>query len=246
MQVMFEITLINVTLYALALFGVYYLAVSAIKKEFIKIEPLKLFYYVSLFSVFGISGEAFVNTTWEYLMGEPLWEYYLFPLHGGNISYFFPLIWGGLGFYKYINDTAFHRYRPEQKIKPGIVMGAEAILVELVYNGFYLLLFGSYIFYYLPANLGPLSHLSCLQVIPFYFVVGFFTNSLIQKQNEYGYGRTTFLNIMMFWMIITAFLIVWIAPFRRRKILIPIGIRIFLVQDLALFPAQGNHTLVWF
>lgn len=205
---MFEITLLNVTLYAVAFFFGYYLLVCAIKKRFIAIQPLKLFYYVSLFSLFGITGEAFVNTIWEYVMGEPLWEYYLFPLHGGDISYFFPLIWGALGFYKYVNDTAFHRYRPDQKIKPGVVMGTEAIFLELAYNGFYLLLFGSYIFYYLPANLGPLSHLSCLQVIPFYFVVGFFTDALIRKQNEVGYSKTTLMTIAFYWMVMIAFLIV--------------------------------------
>ena len=205
---MFEITLLNVTIYALVFFTVFYLIFSAIKKEFIRIDPLKLFYYVSLFSVFGITGEAFVNTIWEHFVGEPLWEYYLFPLHGGDISYFFPLIWGGLGFYKYLSDATFNYYKPEEKIKPGLVLGAEAIPFELAYNGFYLLLFGSYIFYYLPANLGPLSHLSCLQVIPFYFVVGFFTDAIIRKQNEYGYGKTTFLTAMVYWMIIVAFLIV--------------------------------------
>lgn len=87
-------------------------------------------------------------------------------------------------------------------------MSIEAVFLELAYNGIYLLLFGSYIFYYLPANLGPLSHISTLHVIPFYFVVGYFTDSMIRKQNKTGYGRALLTTILFYWMVIIAFVIV--------------------------------------
>lgn len=205
--VMFEITVFSSVVYGLALCTVYYLVVSAIKKQLVRIHFRTAFFYITLFCLFGIAGEVFVNNIWEHIFGWPLWEYRLFPAHGGDISYFFPLIWGMLGFYKYINDTAFHRFAPNQHLKPAVIMGAEAILLELVYNGLFLLLFDEYIFYYLPANMGPLSHLSCWQVIPFYFVVGFFTSELIHGQQKAGYHNRVLLRIAFYWMVIGALIL---------------------------------------
>jgi hypothetical protein len=81
-------------------------------------------------------------------------------------------------------------------------MGMEAIFLEVLYNGLFLLFFGTYIFYYLPENLGPLSHLSCLQVIPFYFIVGFCVNALVNQQNKMGFGRSLIITLPFYWMII--------------------------------------------
>ena len=87
-------------------------------------------------------------------------------------------------------------------------MGAEAILIEILYNGAFLLLFGEYIFYYLPKNLGPLSHLSCLQVLPFYFMVGLVLTRLIHQQNKTGYNKDIIFTVGFFWMTIFALLLV--------------------------------------
>ena len=205
---MFSITLLSTIIFGITFCAAYYLIVSGIKKRWIQIEPLKLFFYISLFCLYGISGEIVVNTIWEYLFSQPLWEYKLFPTESGHISYFFPLIWGALGFYKYINDTVWHKFKPDQIILPGIIMGAEAIFLELLYNGLFLFVFGEYIFYYLPSNLGPLSHLSCLEVLPFYFLVGFVLNILVRQQNNVGYSRSTLLPISFYWLVILALLLV--------------------------------------
>jgi hypothetical protein len=63
----------------------------------------------------------------------------------------------------------------------------EAIVLELAMNVPFHALCGDYIFYYLPANLGPLSHFSCLQVVPFYMAVAFASRGLIAVQEAAGY-----------------------------------------------------------
>lgn len=204
---MLPITPLYSIIFGLLFLSGYYLLVSAYTGKLVKVEPLKLLFYITLFSLFGISGEIVVNITWEQIFGWPLWEYRLFPLHHQHISYFFPLIWGMLGVYKYINDTALHTKASQSYIKGGLIMGVEAILLEIAYNGLFLLLFNEYIFYYLPANMGPLSHLSCWQVIPFYFMVGLVTSKLIQNQNTIGYNRSLYSRIAFYWMVITALLL---------------------------------------
>lgn len=202
---MFEINTLNTALFS-TLFGLtYYLLVSLYKKRLVRLELRKLLFYVTIFSLFGITGEVFVNTIYDHLFHVPLWEYRIFPAHDGDISYFFIYIWGLLGFYKYINDTALHSFEPKKHLVPGLVMGAEAIVLEILYNGLFLLFFGNYIFYYFPENLSFFSHLSCLQVIPFYFMVGFCVNALINQQNKIGYGRSLIITLPFYWMIIISF-----------------------------------------
>jgi hypothetical protein len=203
---MLEITATNTIVFAV-LFGLsYYLLVSLYNKKFVRVEFVRVFYYITIFSLFGIVGEVFVNNIYEMVFGSPLWEYRIFPAHGGDISYFFIFIWGLLGFYKYINDTAVHTFSQDRYVFAGLVMGAEAIFLELLYNGLFLILFNEYIFYYLPANLGPLSHLSCLQVIPFYFVFGLFVNKLINQQDKLGYINNVLFTLAFFWLIIIVFI----------------------------------------
>lgn len=199
---MFEITLLNTVLFALLFLLTYYLIISFLTKRVIRFKYKKLFFYITLFSLFGVTGEVLVNTIYEIIFQVPLWEYRLYPAHDNSISYFFIFVWGSLGFYKYINDTQLSRYKFYNAIPPGLMMGFEAVFLELLYNGLYYLLFGDYIFYYLPENLGVFSHLSCLQVIPFYFMVGYIVSRLLTQQKKIGYNLSI---IGFYWMIIVAF-----------------------------------------
>ncbi len=196
-----EITFVTTTLFALGFLVSFYSIVCLISKKLIVPSFSTLFLYVTIFSLFGIIGEVFVNTLYERILGAPLWEYRLFPAHDGNISYYFIFIWGSLGFYKYFSDHYFIK-RKISEVSAGLVMGTEAVFLELVYNGLFLLIFDKYIFYYLPANLGPLSHLSCLQVIPFYFIVGLIVTKLITQQKKVRPSKSL---LAFYWMIIITF-----------------------------------------
>lgn len=195
------ITVLSTTVFALSFLLVFYLSLCLYVRRILIPDFKQLFLYITLFSLFGVVGEVLVNTAYELILGVPLWEYRLFPAHNGSISYYFLFVWGSLGFYKYFTDYLFTK--PESSdFKAGVLMGAEAIFLELLYNGLFLLLFGNVIFYYLPANLGPLSHLSCLQVIPFYFMVGFALTKLIKSHAVVPFSKTIFI---FYWMIICTF-----------------------------------------
>ncbi len=83
-------------------------------------------------------------------------------------------------------------------------MGIEAIALELIYNGLFYLLFGGYVFYYLPTNMGVLSHLSCWQVLPFYFMIGLVTSWVTKHYGKIGYDINVFPTLAFFWMVIAA------------------------------------------
>lgn len=203
---MFEITNLNVVVFALFFLTIFYVLACVVNRGLIKIEIKKTFLYITIFSLLGVVGEIFVNTVYANIIGAPLWEYRLLPVDNGSVSYFFIFVWGSLGFYKYISEIVFPKIASLSPTMQGLLMGAEAVFIELLYNGIYFLLFSNYIFYYFPNNLGPLSHLSCLQVMPFYFIFGFVVNKLISQHTIAPFQKTT---LVFYWFILIT--LVWIV-----------------------------------
>ena len=203
---MFEITNFNVVVFAICFLTIFYVSACAVNRGLIKIEIRKALVYITTFSLLGVIGEIFVNTVYANITGAPLWEYRLLPVNNGSVSYFFIFVWGSLGFYKYIVEVVFPKIASLTPVKQGLLIGSEAIFIELLYNGTYFLLFSNYIFYYFPTNLGFLSHFSCLQVIPFYFIFGFAVTKILKQQLSTAWSLTTF---MFNWLIIIT--LVWIV-----------------------------------
>jgi hypothetical protein len=161
----------------------------------IRFEPRKFVYSVTLFILLGATGEAFLNSMWDIVFGWPLWEYRLYPAHGGDISLFFPMIWGIFGTYSYLRDQVVGGMHLGGGPLSMVVIGAEAILLELSVNMPYGAIFGDYILSYTPANLGPFSHYSWLQFIPFYAAIAVATLKLTEVQEiaQYRHMRATLL-----------------------------------------------------
>lgn len=201
---MFEVSILNTVIFGTGLIVLCYAFFCIWAREIIRPNCRALIYYIVLFSLFGVVGEHFTNTLYEHLFGVPLWEYHLYPAHNGNITYFFPFVWGTLGFYTYFRDHIWRRGRMSNSLRSGLILGMEAIVIELIVNIPFFLLFGSFIFYYLPATLGPLSHFSTIHVVPFYMIVGYVTGRLIAQQERVQYRglRTT---LALYLMIIITF-----------------------------------------
>ncbi|MDD2906590.1 MAG: hypothetical protein WBK95_04570 [Sulfurimonas sp.] len=196
---MFEINILNTVLYSVGVLVIFYAFFCIVAKKLLRPDWKKLVYIVFLFSLLGVIGEDFVNTVYYIIVGTPLWEYRLYPTHDENISYFFPLVWGTLGFYTYWRSVVFIRNSHMSTLSIGLLLGTEAIFIELMVNIPYHMLFGNYIFYYLPANLGPLSHFSCLEVVPFYMLVGIASANMLEQQENmhYKHFRTTIFFYLM-------------------------------------------------
>lgn len=193
--------------YGAVLLGLFYAAFSLAARSWLRLDKRALAHHIVLYMLFGPAGEEVVNTLWRHVSGTPLWEYRLYPIHGGNISLFFFQIWGIFGFYTFLRSQVFPHFDRSPRASTLLVFGVEAVMLELLVNVPHYLIFGSHIFYYFPANLGPLSHFSCLQVIPFYIAIAITTRRLnaVQEAANYMHLKVT---LGFYLMVIAAYILV--------------------------------------
>jgi hypothetical protein len=175
---------------------VLYLFNSAIAREFKKINLPVLLAYVSSVVVLGVFGEVLIGSLYEALFNTPLWQYHLLPIHGAYTSYYSLVIWSMYGFYLYLlHDNIGSRVRSSKAL--AAVISVEAILLEILLNLSYLVIFGGYIFYYLPSDLW---HITSIQAIPFYFLAGLLIVRLVRhaKTDPYFFAATNLILVFTF------------------------------------------------
>ena len=150
---------------------VIYLLHSLLARRWLVIEPYPLLLHTSgAFLVMAIM-EAALGLLHTELLGWRLWEYRILPNHHGYGSDLGPITWPWYGFHIYLLDQvlAARRIRAEQPYVRGGMTGVDGPVLEILGNGLFLVLFGQYVFYYFPGELG---HLTSLLVIPHYALAG--------------------------------------------------------------------------
>ncbi|MBP9782356.1 MAG: hypothetical protein KBC50_01320 [Candidatus Pacebacteria bacterium] len=168
----FEPNLISLVALLILLGAVLYTIHSLLNKGLIKIRLSELFVYCGTLALIGPFGEVVINTFCRTVFGHSLWQYQVFPVHGGDTSLYSFFIWSIY--------YGFHLYLLHTKIDPtltrksntfwGIVMALDALALEALLNVASLLVFNTYIFFYFPPDL---FHLTTILVMPFYFIAGF-------------------------------------------------------------------------
>ncbi len=141
---------------------------SLVARQFKRVDPLDAGVYVTTLALFGVFGEVFGNSLYAFLFGSPLWLYHFTPIHGGYTSLYSIVIWGLYGFYLYLMHDNLEKYEYRTRTLAAII-AVEAIVLELLMNTSFMLVFGGYFFYYLPNDLW---HLTSLQAMPLYFLAG--------------------------------------------------------------------------
>ena len=117
------------------------------------------------------------------LVGEHLWQYRVWPIHDGHTSVLNFIIWPVYGFYLYF----FHHVLQHMaiSIRPrwlkGLLSGFDGPLLEILANGFFLLFYGTFYFYYLPDDL---RHYTSIQVVPLYMIMGICLALIIEYMQE--------------------------------------------------------------
>jgi hypothetical protein len=113
--------------------------------------------------------EVLFNKLYISLFGVPLWTYKILPVGSGHTSLFSPVIWSvyGLGIYLIHQKLQFGYFK--KSFLGGLIMAIEGPLYEIAANLLFITLFGSYLFYYWPADMW---HLTSFQVVPIYFLCG--------------------------------------------------------------------------
>ena len=150
---------------------IFYVAGSLLMRRWIAIDTYQLLLCMSAAFLVAIVCEVYLGKLYYMFMGKPLWQYRVWPIHDGFTSALNFIIWPVYGYYVYLLHYILH----EKKIiiRPhwlrGVASGMDGPLLEILANGFFLLFYGTFYFYYLP---GDLRHYTSIQVVPLYMIMG--------------------------------------------------------------------------
>jgi hypothetical protein len=151
----------------------------------LRIDPYLLLLNMSgAFLVMSIM-EASFGYLHTQVFGWRLWEYQLLPNHRGYGSDLGPMTWPWYGFHFYLFNEALH-HRQLVVVRRGAwlkgsITGIDGPLLEILGNGLFVLLFGQYVFYYFPGELG---HLTSVLVMPYYAAAGIVLVLVMRALNQ--------------------------------------------------------------
>lgn len=161
---------LKLILFALGAATAVYLLNSLIAKQFKRISVRPVLLYFTTLALIGLFGEIFLDTSYNFFVGHPLWYYNILPIFGGYTSSYAIVTWGLYGVHLYLlHDTLGTRWSITRTKHLALIFALEAILLESVLTISAKLVFGKYLYYYLPADLW---HVTTVQNIPFYFICG--------------------------------------------------------------------------
>jgi len=156
----------------------FYLLGSLLTRRWMRIDAYQLALSMAVAFPVAIVCEVYLGKSYQLLTGTPLWQYRVWPIHDGYTSTLNFIVWPVYGYYLYVLHQVLHARRI--CIRPhwlqGIAAGLDGPLLEILANGFFLLFYGTFYFYYLP---GDLRHYSSVRVIPLYMIMGIILTLLL-------------------------------------------------------------------
>jgi hypothetical protein len=164
-----------------ALVGVvlFYLLGSLLTRQWIRIDTYRLVLSMAVAFLVAVVCEVYLGKLYFLLTGERLWQYRVWPIHDGYTSMLYFIIWPVYGYYLYFLQQVLQQnaitIRP-QWLK-GLLSGIDGPLLEILANGFFLLFYGTFYFYYLPDDM---RHYTSVQVVPLYMVMGVILTVLLE------------------------------------------------------------------
>jgi hypothetical protein len=152
-------------------FALLWVAIAYVTNSIIIGRPKKLEFnqtlaYIVAVATVGVFGEIFLDTIYNYFVGNPLWEYRILPVHNGYTSSYAVVTWGIYGFYLSMLHDTLSKYN-WSILKLALLMSVEALFAEAALTVSAKLFLGEFLYYYFPDDLW---HISSFQNIPFYFI----------------------------------------------------------------------------
>jgi len=161
---------LHLTLFAAAWAVIIYGLNCLIARQWKRLEFKPALLYFSTVALIGLFGEIFLDATYKAVVGHPLWYYNILPIHGGYTSSYAVITWGLYGLHLYmLHDSLASRWSITRKRHLVLLFSVEALLLEALLTLSARLVFGRYLYYYLP---GDLWHVTSVQNFPFYFICG--------------------------------------------------------------------------
>lgn len=161
---------LKLILFALLWLCIVYIFDCIIAKKIKKIDIKLAILYFIVIGTIGVYGEIFLDTVYNFFVGNPLWQYNILPIHNGYTSAYAPIVWGIFGFHVYLlHDTLKDKWSITRARYLALILSFEALVLEAILTISSKFLLGNFMYYYFP---GDLWHVSSFQNIPFYFICG--------------------------------------------------------------------------
>jgi len=161
---------LKLCLFALGWALLLYLANSLIARQWKRLQYKPALLYFTTVALIGLFGEIFLDASYRFFVGHPLWYYNILPIHGGYTSSYAIVTWGLYGLHLYmLHDSLAARWSITRTRHLVLIFSFEALLLEALLTLSARLVFGKYLYYYLP---GDLWHVTSVQNFPFYFICG--------------------------------------------------------------------------
>ena len=156
----------------------FYLLASLLTRRWVRVDGYRLALFMAVAFLVAIVFEVLLGKLYHLVVGKPLWQYRVLPIHDGLTSTLNFIIWPVYGYYWYFLHQVLdaHRVRVRSTWMKGVTSGFDGPLLEILANGFFLLFYGTFYFYYLPDDL---RHFTSVQVVPLYMVMGVFLALLV-------------------------------------------------------------------
>jgi hypothetical protein len=156
---------------ALTGFCLLYLLAALSARRWLRADPYELLLCMAAAFLVAIVCEVALGRAYGLFLGARLWQYRVWPIHAGYTSALNFLIWPVYGYYWYFLHQVLlaHRVQIRRPWLKGLAAGLDGPLLEILANGFFLLFYGTFYFYYLP---GDLRHFTSIRVVPLYMVMG--------------------------------------------------------------------------
>lgn len=161
---------INLTFFFLYLVTVVYFAGFALTNSSTQVRAKEVYMYSGTLALIGCISEVAINSFCRAAFDSSLWVYQVTPIHHGDTSIFAFFQWSLYG---------YHLYFVHQKIQSldvkykeyifTVFLAVEALLLEILVNVSSNFFLNTFIFYYLPGDMG---HLTTIFVFPFYLLGG--------------------------------------------------------------------------
>lgn len=151
----------------------------------------QIFIYLSATTMGGIFGEIVIGNAAKWLLGSKLWQYTVAPVHDGFTTYMGLVIWPMYGFYLYCFSQALALRGRDISRKfalMGLLIAADAMILETCANSFALVYANRYIFLY---SYGDLLHFTSAQIFIPYVICGSLGAALLYFLQNSKIGITT-------------------------------------------------------
>jgi len=169
----------NLILFFLYLVAVIYFAGLALTNKSMQTSIKDAYMYSGTLALIGCISEVAINSFCRAVFDSPLWLYQVTPIHQGDTSVFAFFQWSLFGYHVYYvrKKIQSYRFRYEAALF-AVVVSVDALLLEIFINASSQVFLDTFVFYYLPGDIG---HLTTIYVYPFYLLGGVILNETFER-----------------------------------------------------------------